>query len=189
MRALCDGVFVAPFAQPRWVRPGKYYDFFGLNYYSRSTVTGLGDGVASGVSVNDLGWEIYPAGIAVLSQRIAARFGGPIYVTENGTADAADAFRSRYLYEHLRALVESQAPVERYYHWCLTDNWEWAEGERARFGLVALDFDTQQRTIRDSGRFYADIAAHGGVTQSAYDRFVAGQTYRHLGDGATLRLA
>ena len=101
----------------------------------------------------------------------------PIYVTENGTADAADAFRSRYLYDHLAVVAASGLPIRRYYHWCFTDNWEWAEGESARFGLVALDFESQQRMIRASGRFYADVIANRGVTAAAYQRWVAGQEY------------
>ena len=102
---------------------------------------------------------------------------GPIYITENGTADASDAFRSRYLYDHLKAVADSGLPIERYYHWTFTDNWEWAEGQTARFGLVELDFATQERRVRPSGRFFADVIAHGGVTADAYERWVAPSRY------------
>ena len=172
MRAMGQGVFLPPLHQPLGVLPGRYYDFIGVNYYSRSTVTGLSDGVAAGAPVNDLGWEIYPAGIAEVVAQVHRRYPGPVYITENGTADAADSFRSLFLYDHLKALSQSGVPVERFYHWCFTDNWEWAEGEVPRFGLVGLDYGTQERTVRESGRFYADIAAHGGVTEEAYDRWV-----------------
>ena len=175
--AMSVGRFLPPFRQPAGVRPGQYYDFQGINYYSRSTVKGLADGMATGVPVNDLGWEVYPEGLAILARKIASAYPGPIYVTENGTADAADAFRALYVYEHVKAAVTSGAPVERYYHWCFTDNWEWAEGESARFGLVALDYETQARTVRDSGRFYADVAVRGGVTEDAYRRWVAACVY------------
>jgi beta-glucosidase len=170
-----------PLRAPRGVRPGRYADFQAINYYSRSTVSRIGNGVASGADVNDLGWEVYPAGIAELAASVHARYPGPVWITENGTADAADAFRSRYLYEHLAAIAAAGLPIERYYHWCFTDNFEWAEGEAARFGLVHLDYATQQRTIRESGHFYADIATHGGVTDAAYDRWVAGQSYPRNG--------
>ena len=176
-RAMSFGQFRVPFIQPSGIRPGRYYDFQGINYYSRSTVTKLADGVVAEQGVNDLGWEIYPEGLSILCRRVAATYPGPIYITENGTADAADAFRPLFLYDHLRAIVDSGAPVERFYHWCFTDNWEWADGEGPRFGLVALDYATQERTIRESGRFYADMAAHGGVTQEAYDRWVARRAY------------
>ncbi|HRA74766.1 MAG TPA: family 1 glycosylhydrolase, partial [Propionicimonas sp.] len=118
-------------------------------------------------------------GIVELAAWLNARYPGvPIYITENGTCDATDAFRSRYLYDHLARIAASRLPIERYYHWCFTDNWEWAEGESARFGLVALDFETQQRTVRESGRFFADVIARRGVTQDAFDRWVAGREYR-----------
>ena len=177
LSAMSYGRFRLPFRRPAGVRPGRYYDFQGINYYSRSTVTGLRDGTAKGVPVNDLGWEIYPEGIALLVRQIHRDYPGPIYITENGTPDAADRFRPLFLYDHLSALAASGVPVARFYHWCFTDNWEWTEGEEPRFGLVGLDYATQERTIRESGRFYADIAANGGVTQEAYDRWVAGRSY------------
>ena len=179
MRAMSYGQFRAPFIQPSGVRPGRYYDFQGINYYTRSTVSGLSDGVAAGVDVNDLGWEIYPDGLRILCRQVAAAYPGPIYITENGTPDVADSFRSLFIYDHLRAMRACGANVERYYHWCFTDNWEWADGETPRFGLVALDYETQERTIKDSGRFYADIVKNSGITQEAYDRWVAGRSYPH----------
>ena len=177
LRAMSRGRFLAPFVQPEGVRPGRYYDFQGINYYSRSSIAGFTDTVRPRVPVNDLGWEIDPNGLVEVAEWVHARYPGPLYLTENGTADAADAFRSRFLYDHLRAIAGSRLPIQRYYHWSLTDNWEWVEGESARFGLVALDYQTQQRTIRDSGRFFAGIAAAGGVSHAAYLRFVGDQRY------------
>lgn len=177
MRAMSLGKFSLPFHQPKTIRPNRYYDFQGINYYSRSTVKGLSDGTAPNVDHSDLGWEIYPNGLAIIARRINRLYPGPIFITENGTADAADAFRPLFLYDHIKAAVESGAPVTRYYHWCFTDNWEWADGEGPRFGLVALDYETQQRTVRESGRFFADISANGGVTEGAYQHWVAGRKY------------
>ena len=177
VRAMSVGRFLAPFVQPDEVDPGRYYDFQGINYYSRSAIRNFADTTARKASVNDLGWAIRPQGLVEVARWVHTAYPGPIYVTENGTADAADSFRPLFLYDHLRAIAESGLPIERYYHWCFTDNWEWAEGESARFGLVALDFESQQRTVRDSGRFFADIAARGGVTAESYQRFVAGRTY------------
>lgn len=74
-------------------------------------------------------------------------------------------------------MVTSALPFERYYHWCFVDNWEWAEGETARFGLVALDNATQERTVRDSGRFFSGIIAAGGVTEELYAAHVEHQRY------------
>ena len=151
---------------------GKYYDFVGINYYTRSTVSGFADGVRKGAPVNDLGWEIYPEGIEILTKRMYNRYKAPIYITENGTCDKSDAFRCRYIYDHLLHIAQCGVPVERYYHWTFIDNFEWAEGQTAPFGLVALDFDTQQRTVRNSGRFYANIIANGGVTEEDYEKYV-----------------
>jgi beta-glucosidase len=175
--AVSTGRSRAPLRVPRDLEPGRYYDFHGINYYSRSTVSGVGDGVAAGVPVNDLGWEIHPRGIVEVAARVHARHPGPIWITENGTADAADGFRARFVYEHLAEIAASALPIERYYHWCFTDNWEWIEGEVPRFGLVQLDYPSQRRTIKESGRFYADVIANGGVTDAAYDRWVSGQHY------------
>lgn len=177
VEATTTGRFAFPLRQPHGIAHGTYADFLGLNYYTRSTVRGLADGVARGVPVNDLGWEIHPDGLVELARGLHESYGLPIWVTENGTADAADAFRPLFLYEHLQRIAASGLPIERYYHWCFTDNWEWAEGEGPRFGLVALDYATQERSVRASGRFFADIIAQGGVTEQAYERWVAGRAY------------
>jgi beta-glucosidase len=179
-RAMTTGQFVPPLVRPRGIRRGWYADFFGLNYYSRTTVTRFEDGTPPGAPVNDLGWEVYPEGLAETATWAWKRFGLPVWITENGTADARDAFRARYLDEHLGAVAglrERGIPVERYYHWCFVDNWEWAQGEAPRFGLVALDYDTQERTVRDSGRFFAEVVAAGGITADLRARYVAGQEY------------
>ncbi|MDO5502931.1 MAG: family 1 glycosylhydrolase [Actinomycetia bacterium] len=167
--------------RPAEVTPGRYYDYLGLNYYSRSAVKGLADGTFPGADVNDLGWEIHPQGLVSIAGDLHRRHPAPIWVTENGTADARDAFRSRFIHEHLAAMATSGLPFERFYHWCFVDNWEWAEGEVPRFGIVELDYQSQERTVRDSGRFLAGIISDGGVTRAAYEEFVEGQTYRKMG--------
>jgi len=176
-KAMCKGRFLAPLRQPAGIHPGIYYDFHGINYYSRSTVSRLDDGVGADVAINDLGWEIYPQGLIEVARWLHDAHPGPLYVTENGTANSDDAFRSRFIHEHLAQIAASGLPIERYYHWSFIDNWEWLEGESARFGLIELDYATQQRTIRESGRFFAEIAAHGGVTEQMYQRYVAHQIY------------
>lgn len=112
-----------------------------------------------------------------MARALHDKYPAPIWVTENGTADAADAFRSRFVFEHLQVMASSGLPFERYYHWCFVDNWEWAEGEDPRFGIVALDYETQERTVRDSGRFLAAVIRDGGVTRASHAEFVAGQKY------------
>ncbi|HRV69827.1 MAG TPA: family 1 glycosylhydrolase [Marmoricola sp.] len=181
--ALTDAALGGRFAlvlggQPRQVSPGKYYDYLGINYYTRSAVAGISDRVFPGKPVNDLGWEIYPEGLTRIAQDLHARYPGPIWITENGTADNTEAFRSRYLADHLRVIAESDLPFERYYHWCFVDNFEWAEGEIPRFGIVHNDFDTQERTIKPSGHFLAQVIKDRGVTAEALAQYVVPQRYR-----------
>ncbi len=186
--ALSDATLGGRFArllggQPGTVTPGRHYDYLGVNYYSRTATSRLADGTFPGVAVNDLGWEIYPEGIVAVTRSLHDRYPGPIWVTENGTCDGTDAFRARYLHDHLAAVALSALPFERYYHWCFVDSWEWALGEVARFGLVTLDYETQVRTVKDSGRFYAEVIAERGVTSEMYDRYVADQGYPRAAPG------
>jgi beta-glucosidase len=124
-----------------------------------------------------LGWELYPEGLYRLCRHYFRKFHQPIYILENGTCDQTDAFRARYIYDHLvqiKRLLDEGVDVQRYYHWTLMDNFEWAEGLRARFGLIAVDYATQQRTIRTSGRFYGEICRHGGVTEAMLAEYLGG---------------
>ena len=156
---------------------GEYSDFNGVNYYSRSTVSGIGDGVRENSPRTDLNWEIYPEGIVECARKLQAVLPRPLWVTENGTCDNNDRFRSRYVCEHLKAVCESELPFERFYHWCFCDNLEWIEGNSARFGLVSVDPVTRKRTVKNSGKFYSGIIARGGVDAELYETYVAGQEY------------
>lgn len=176
-KACLLGRFVFPLKRYTDIKPGEYSDFLGLNYYTRSTVSGLADGTRAGAPINDLGWEIYPQGIEYCARLMHNALPRPIYITENGTCDNNDAFRCRFIYEHLKILSESDLPVERYYHWCFTDNFEWCEGESARFGLVHVDYPTQTRMIKKSGRFYSAIIEHKGVNAEMLNEYVNPQEY------------
>ncbi len=146
-------------------------DWFGLNYYTRRTVDASGrsgHAARAGAQVNDLGWEIFPAGLAAAARR-AASAGAPVLVTEHGFADAADSFRPRALVESLAALgraIARGAPVLGYLHWTLMDNFEWAEGWRARFGLYRVDAlaDPAGRTRTRSADLLARIAKSNEIT-------------------------
>ena len=165
--AMCTGRFRMPLRRPAGIREGRYYDALGINYYSRSWVSKIGDAARPGAELNDLGWEIYPEGLERVARWAHDRWPAPIWVTENGTADNTERFRTQFLHDHLEIVAAARStglPFERFYHWCFVDNWEWAEGEVPRFGIVALDYATQERTVKPSGRFYADVIAAGGVT-------------------------
>jgi len=177
-KACLLGRFGFPLRKYAKIRRGEYADFIGLNYYTRSTVSSLADGVNKNAPHNDLGWEIYPEGIAECAASLYKLIQRPVFITENGTCDNSDSFRCRYIYDHLKTLEQSGLPVERYYHWCFTDNFEWCEGESARFGLVHVDFKTQKRTVKKSGSFFTSIIKNKGVTDAAYNEFVAKQEYK-----------
>ncbi|MDL2206748.1 family 1 glycosylhydrolase [Eubacteriales bacterium OttesenSCG-928-N13] len=171
------GHFGIPLRNYSGVRPGEYSDFLALNYYTTTVVGGLREGREPNSPRNDLDWEIYPEGIAECAKELYRLLPRPIYITENGTCDNEDAYRARYIAEHLEALLDSNLPVERYYHWCFTDNFEWLDGESARFGLVHVDYETQARTIKRSGAFYRDLIQEDAMTEALYQRYIKDQTY------------
>jgi beta-glucosidase len=170
-RALCEGALYGPFDEALAVRAQGTQDFFGLNYYTRDLVqfdpTRPGDvflprEVKPGAEINDLGWEVYPEGLGRLIREWAGRSGVPILVTENGLADASDRQRPSFLVRHLAEVARARAAgieVAGYFHWSLLDNFEWAEGYAARFGLLDVDFATLARRPRPSAYLYAKIAA------------------------------
>jgi beta-glucosidase len=129
------------------------HDYLGLNYYF-SSGWDRWQGARS-----DMGWPINPDGLKriLLAMR---RYKLPVYVTENGLADARDAQRASFIRAHLRAVEQAQvrgADVRGYLHWSLLDNFEWADGFAPRFGLVAVDYKTMQRTVRPSAYVYKAI--------------------------------
>lgn len=175
--AMMTGKCRFPVRHRRGVKRGRYYDFIGINYYSRSTVSGLSDGVREGCFRNDLGWEIYHEGLIELSERLNRRYCAPVWVTENGTCDNTDSFRSRFIYDQLKLISEKNAPIERYYHWSFMDNFEWREGEGSRFGVVHVDYESGKRTVKNSGKLYADIIKNHAVTPEAYALYIENSHY------------
>jgi len=123
-----------------------------------------------------MGWSIDPRGLTALLSGMAARRPDlALMVTENGAAypdtvgadgRVADPERTAYLREHLAAVhaaIAEGARVEGYFVWSLMDNFEWSYGYAKRFGIVAVDYATQARTVKDSGRFYAEVARNNAV--------------------------
>lgn len=155
-------------------------DFIGLNYYARELVRWhwLGIGPLFGREdresrpgeqrrFSSLGWEIYPPGLTAVLREFT-RYGLPLIITENGIATEDESLRSDYLRAHLAALavaVGEGIDVRGYCYWSLMDNFEWAEGFGARFGLAAVDFTTQQRSSRPAALHYADVCRANEVSQ------------------------
>jgi beta-glucosidase/6-phospho-beta-glucosidase/beta-galactosidase len=127
--------------------------------------TGNPQGPPCPATCTDFGWVIDPTGLANVVRQ-AASYGKPVYVTENGIDDAGDRRRPAYLRGYLRALrgaMTGGADVRGYFHWSLLDNFEWAEGFDARFGLYAYDPRTLARRERPSARLFRQIARSGVV--------------------------
>ena len=149
-------------------------DFIGINYYTRDFVRNGGfdlPGLLGNACTLDhhqqvgkrssLGWEIYPEGLGHFLRRLK-RFQLPILITENGISTEKDEDRWMFLVLHLWQVaraISAGVPVTGYLHWSLLDNFEWANGYDARFGLVAVDYATQRRTVRESARRLAGIIA------------------------------
>lgn len=139
-------------------------DFLGLNYYTRVHLAlkllakvpcelRYLDTTRKGLT--DIGWEDYPEGL-YRHLKDFARYGLPIWITENGIDDRAGNRRSQFLYEHLHAMLRAMAEgvnVEAYLHWSLLDNFEWLEGYGPRFGLYHVDFQTRVRTATPAANY------------------------------------
>jgi beta-glucosidase len=138
-------------------------DVLGVNYYFRQLVradAGNSFGAVQvepeGVPTTDMGWEIHPDGLRDVLARVRDEYVPPLLaVTENGiaTEGIADPDRIEYLSEHV---ARAQGLADAYFVWSLLDNFEWARGYAKRFGLVHVEFETQERTIKSSGHWYRD---------------------------------
>ncbi|MEX2053295.1 MAG: family 1 glycosylhydrolase, partial [Candidatus Paceibacterota bacterium] len=110
-------------------------------------------------SLSDLGWEIYPKGLYRVLLELK-KYNKPIYITENGLADAKDEKRTKFIKDHLywiNRAIQDGIDVRGYLHWSLLDNYEWADGYWPRFGLVEVDYETLERKIRPSAYEYKKI--------------------------------
>jgi beta-glucosidase len=181
--ALHDGRLRFPVGRGRVAEAAGTMDFFGVNYYSCDHVSfdarqpGALFGrrfYPEGSDLSDIGHNAnVPSGMR-LAIDWAAKFGRPIYITENGIEDEPDRIRPRYLAQHLHEVwhaVNVGKPVRGYYHWSLVDNFEWERGWTQRFGLWGLNPDTQERTERPSARFYAEICRENGLTSDMVRRY------------------
>ena len=107
-----------------------------------------------------------PKGIYDVAQRMWKRYQKPIFILENGIADADDDQREDFIKDHLRWLhkaIQEGADVRGYFHWSLLDNFEWAEGFNMKFGLVEVNFDTLERTPRPSSKVYGEICKNNAL--------------------------
>ncbi len=160
-------------------------DFLGINYYSRGIIRSdrvdesenLPVEVIANSNPTDMGWEVYPQGIYDLLTRVHQDYDfKSIYITENGAAYATgpdehgvvhDQLRESYLHDHLIACHHARqagVPLDGYFAWSLMDNFEWAFGYEKRFGIVYVDYETQQRIPKQSALWYRNVAKTGEIS-------------------------
>ncbi|MEU0884320.1 GH1 family beta-glucosidase [Lentzea sp. NPDC005914] len=153
-------------------------DVLGVNYYTSHVWKATGDPfvaelVPQGRAVTAMGWEIVPEGFTALLVRLQRDYGVPMVITENGAAFddldvedgyVADGDRVSYLSSHISAVaaaVRGGADVRGYLAWSLMDNFEWGYGYAKRFGIVRVDYSTQERTFKQSAQWYRELIGRG----------------------------
>ncbi len=173
------------------IRPGDMetiaapgLDFIGLNYYRGEYLVRRKDGTLEEINPDEppgmhtayADWPVRPAGLYWGARLLYERYSLPVIITENGmgnidwiTLDGGvhDPQRIDYIHRHLRAVrraLSEGIPVMGYLYWSLMDNFEWGKGYGSRFGLVYIDYATQQRTIKDSGWWYREVIRNCGET-------------------------
>lgn len=137
-------------------------DSIGVNYYLHKK---FGD--SGTYEKTDMNWDIYPEGLcgALLMMR---RYQKTLWVSEAGIADAADQKRAEYIKELIRSMysaMQNDADVRGYMYWSLLDNYEWAHGFDKRFGLVNINYETLERTVRPSAYVYKKIIEQNGLIE------------------------
>ena len=155
-----------PFAYKDWMK--NTCDFFGINYYSAvffdfkfGFPVKMDTKNPEDKEITQLGYGIHPEGLYENIMRIKEVYDGPIYISENGIGTLDDELRQRFILRHLfevHKAIEKGADVKGYFYWSTIDNWEWAEGFEPRFGLIGIDYKTQERHVKDSARMFGEIA-------------------------------
>jgi beta-glucosidase len=161
-------------------------DFLGVNYYTRAVTCDdpldvpvrAGRVHQSRHTYTETNWEVYPHALTDILVWVRDRYGDiPLYITENGSAFydppksangvVHDPLRVQYLRDHLRAAhaaIRQGVDLRGYFAWSLLDNFEWSLGYSKRFGLIHVDYETQERTLKDSARVYADVIRSNGAS-------------------------
>ena len=183
-QAFKDGIMRFPTKKIHEKSLENTQDFLGLNFYCSELVSfklsfdlskmiNIEQPPGVDVSVNDFvsnqPLEFFKA------LKWATQFDLPIYVTENGTEDVGDEFRRKYLTEHIHQMwraVNFNYQIKGYYYWSLVDNFEWSRGWTSRFGLWALDVETEARKKRKSADLYESICKNNALSSDAVEEFM-----------------
>ena len=160
----------------------NHLDFLGLNYYFHQKIKFPAQNKNENKILSDINWEIYPEGIYHCLKELK-KYKKPIFITENGLADAEDKLRKDFIKDQLfwihKAIEDYNPPtslplakgerapkidVGGYFHWSLIDNFEWEKGFEPRFGLIEIDYKTLKREPRPSALYYAKICQENKIT-------------------------
>jgi beta-glucosidase len=154
-----------------WLEAAGRSDFLGVQTYTRGRVGKKGDlGPEPGVELTQMGYEFWPEALEACLRYASARVSVPIYVTENGVSTENDARRVEFIRRALEGVLNCLADgidVRGYIHWTLLDNFEWIMGYRPKFGLVAVDRATQERSIKPSAHYLGEIARQNRILDPA----------------------
>ena len=143
----------------------RYLDFMAINFYFNNLVSISGNKNTND-KVTDLGWWYKPETLEDILKTLYKKYKLPIMVTENGLADDQDMLRKDWIEKSVVAMgncINDGVEIMGYLHWSLLDNFEWADGFWPKFGLVSIDYETKERRIRDSARFYSNIIKRNGI--------------------------
>ncbi|GAB5492808.1 MAG: GH1 family beta-glucosidase [Phototrophicaceae bacterium] len=161
-------------------------DFIGINYYMLNRVEHAEDTHElktrivpdENAIITEMNWEVYPQGLYDQLMWLTRTYDTPtIYITENGAAfndslldgEVNDSLRVNYFHGHIQAVqnaINDGADVRGYFAWSLMDNFEWALGYDKRFGIIYVDFETLERTPKNSAKYYSQIIKHNAVIAS-----------------------
>lgn len=158
-------------------------DYLGINYYTRTVASANDswDKKLNGLPLTDMDWEVFPEGLTDLLLRINRDYAlPPIFITENGAAfkdtiidgRINDAQRTNFIARHIAAVSEAikqGVDIQGYMVWSLLDNFEWASGFEKRFGIIHVDYATQQRTLKDSALWYQEFLKRSKADKSQYE--------------------
>lgn len=149
-----------------WLEAAKHCDYLGVQVYSRSIVGKRDLPAPAGAELTGNGMEFYPECVGHVVRYASKQTGVPIYVTENGIATEDDTRRVEYYrraLEGLKGAIDDGVDVRGYVAWSLMDNFEWMSGYGPKFGIVAVDRETQQRTIKPSATYLGNIARRNSL--------------------------
>ncbi len=160
-----------------WLDAAARSDFVGVQTYTRARVGKDGDLKPDpGAELTQMGYEFWPEALGQTIRYASSRAKVPVYVTENGVATEDDTRRIEYIGRALAGVescLKDGIDVRGYVHWSLLDNFEWSYGYRPKFGLVAVNRETQERSVKPSARYLGDIARRNGRWDSSSFRRVA----------------